>query len=195
MRIFCLVILSLSAAVAYAKDTQPFAKLGEETSAPTGWVTLCAEYKGFCDTKPSAPLDIELTPEVWAKLVKVNDFVNQSVKQMSDLDHWGIVERWNFAEDGYGDTEDFVLLKRRMLINQDLPREALLVTVVRDKIGDSYAVLTVKTNKGEFVLDDRETRILLWSKTGYRFIKRQSQGDPNAWVLLEPAKGTARKRK
>jgi len=26
--------------------------------------------------------------------------------------------------------------------------------------------------------------ILLWSKTGYRFVKRQSQSDPNVWVSL-----------
>ncbi len=30
------------------------------------------------------------------------------------------------------------------------PREALLITVVRDKKGDGHAVLTVKTDKGDF---------------------------------------------
>jgi predicted transglutaminase-like cysteine proteinase len=45
-------------------------------------------------------------------------------------------------------------------------------------------VLTVKTDKGEFVLDNQEERILLWSETSYRFVKRQSQTDPNRWVSL-----------
>jgi predicted transglutaminase-like cysteine proteinase len=64
------------------------------------------------------------------------------------------------------------------------PREALLITVVRDKKGDGHAVLTVKTNRGEFILDNQETEILSWDKTGYRFVMRQSQSDPNVWVML-----------
>ena len=73
--------------------------------------------------------------------------------------------------------------KRQMLIKAGWPREALLITVVRDKKGDGHAVLTVKTNRGEFVLDNQETKS--WpGKTGYRFIKRQSQSDPNVWVAL-----------
>jgi predicted transglutaminase-like cysteine proteinase len=39
------------------------------------------------------------------------------------------------------DCEDYVLLKRRMLMQAGWPREALLVTVVRDKKGDGHAVL------------------------------------------------------
>jgi predicted transglutaminase-like cysteine proteinase len=45
-------------------------------------------------------------------------------------------------------------------------------------------VLTVKTDKGEFILDNQSREILLWSDTGYQFIKRQSQTDPNNWVAL-----------
>ena len=74
---------------------------------------------------------------------------------MTDMDHWGVVERWNYPDDGYGDCEDYALLKRRMLIEAGWPREALLMTVVRDKRGDGHAVLTVKTDKGEFILDNQ----------------------------------------
>jgi predicted transglutaminase-like cysteine proteinase len=45
-------------------------------------------------------------------------------------------------------------------------------------------VLTVKTDKGEFILDNQYEEVLLWSDTGYRFVKRQSQNDPNAWIAL-----------
>ena len=103
---------------------------------------------------------------------------------MTDLEHWGVVERWNYPDDGYGDCEDYVLLKRRMLMQAGWPREALLITVVRDKKGDGHAVLTVKTDQGEFILDNQEPQILPWTKTGYRFVKRQSQSDPNLWVSL-----------
>ena len=81
-----------------------------------------------------------------------------------------------------------------MLMQAGWPREALLITVVRDKNGDGHAVLTVKTDKGEFILDNQTDDILLWSDTGYRFVKRQSQTDPNVWVSLgdpRPAPPTA----
>jgi predicted transglutaminase-like cysteine proteinase len=56
--------------------------------------------------------------------------------------------------------------------------------VVRDKKDEGHAVLTVKTDKGDFVLDNQAENIVLWSDTGYRFVKRQSQTDPNVWVSL-----------
>jgi len=164
-----------------------YANVGEPTRPPIGWVEFCIEYKTECDTRPSAPRDVVLTPKAWADMLKVNAWVNQSIRPMTDLEHWGVVERWNYPDDGYGDCEDYVLLKRRLLIQAGWPREALLITVVRDKKGDGHAVLTVKTNHGEFILDNQEPQVLPWTKTGYRFVKRQSQSDPNVWVsLTEP---------
>jgi predicted transglutaminase-like cysteine proteinase len=46
-------------------------------------------------------------------------------------------------------------------------------------------VLTVKTDRGEFILDNLTDDILPWSKTPYRYYKRQSQDDPNVWVWLD----------
>src|ERR1700750_3013526 len=138
-----------------------------------------------------------MTPKAWADMVKVNSWANETIQPVTDLEHWGVVERWNYPDDASGDCEDYVLLKRRMLMQAGWPREALLITVVRDKQGDGHAVLTVKTDKGEFVLDNQNEDILLWSDTGYRFVKRQSQSDPNVWVSLgdsRPAISTASSR-
>jgi len=138
-----------------------------------------------------------MTLQAWRGLVRTNTWVNENIKPITDLDHWGVVEKWSYPDDGYGDCEDYVLLKRRMLIEAGWPREALLITVVRDKKGDGHAVLTVRTDKGEFVLDNQNDQILLWSDTGYRFVKRQSQSDPNTWVTLgdpRPAVATATSR-
>jgi len=190
---FCLAAMSAQATErtgsighAYANhgERASYASIGDVTRAPIGWVEFCVEYKGECDTKASQARDIVLTPKAWADMVKVNDWANRTVKPMTDLDHWGVVERWNYPDDGYGDCEDYVLLKRRMLMKAGWPREALLITVVRDKKGEGHAVLTVKTNRGEFVLDNQENQVLAWDKTGYRFVKRQSQSDPNVWVAL-----------
>jgi predicted transglutaminase-like cysteine proteinase len=157
---------------------------GEVTRPPIGWVDFCAEHTFECKVAPSAPRDVVLTNKTWTDLVRINKWVNENVKPMTDMDHWGVVEKWSYPDDGYGDCEDYALLKRRMLTEAGWPREALLMTVVRERNGDGHAVLTVKTDKGEFILDNQEEKILLWSETSYRYVKRQSQSDPNRWVSL-----------
>ena len=171
-----------------------FVSVGDDTRPPIGWVEFCSQRPSECNVVPTAPRDVTLNTKAWKELVRVNRLVNSRIRPMTDLEHYGVVEKWAYPDDGYGDCEDYVLLKRRMLMEAGWPREALLITVVRDRQGDGHAVLTVKTDAGEFVLDNQNEDIVLWSQTGYRFIKRQSQSDPNVWVSLgepRPAPTTA----
>ena len=108
-----------------------------------------------------------------------------------DIALYGVSEKWTYPDEGKGDCEDIALLKRRILMREGMPRQALLMTVVRDETGAGHAVLTVVTDRGDFVLDSKTSRILAWEGTGYGFIKRQSQEHPNVWVKLgEPAPST-----
>jgi predicted transglutaminase-like cysteine proteinase len=180
-----------------ASERALFASVGATTRAPIGWTEFCSEYAPECETRPMDARDVVLSAKAWKDLTRINKWVNDTVKPITDLEHWGVVERWNYPDDGYGDCEDYVLLKRRMLMQSGWPRQALLITVVRDKRGDGHAVLTVKTDKGEFILDNQHEDVLLWSDTGYRFVKRQSQSDPNVWITLgdpRPAAATASSR-
>jgi predicted transglutaminase-like cysteine proteinase len=186
-----IVLAALAAPVVSNADERPlFVSIGETAKPPIGWIEFCVEYEPECKTKPTQPRDVVLTTQAWKDLERVNLFVNTHVKPMTDMEHWGVVERWNYPDDGYGDCEDYVLQKRRLLMAAGWPREALLITVVRDKRGDGHAILTVKTDKGEFILDNQNDQILLWSDTGYRFVKRQSQSDQNLWVSLGDPRGT-----
>jgi predicted transglutaminase-like cysteine proteinase len=171
--------------------------VSEVTRPPTGWVEFCARQPDECTGARTAPRNLAFSAQAWKRLVRINKWVNKAIKPLTDLDHWGLVEVWSYPDDGYGDCEDYVLLKRRMLIESGMPREALLVTVVRDSKGEGHAVLTVTTNKGDYLLDNQNEDILFWSETGYRFVKRQSQSNPNVWVLLgdqRPAITTAASR-
>ena len=164
---------------------------------PVGGIEFCAQQPGECAGAGTAPRHLALSAEAWKDLVRVNKSVNKAIKPLTDLEHWGLVERWSYPDDGYGDCEDYVLLKRRMLIQSGWPREALLVTVVRDRNDEGHAVLTVTTDRGDYILDNQNEDILLWSETGYRFVKRQSQSNPNVWVSLgdqRPAIATATSR-
>ncbi len=164
---------------------------GDVARPPIGWVDFCARYAPECSTTPSTARDVVLSTKAWTDLVRINKWVNGNIKPMTDMEHWGVLERWDYPDDGRGDCEDYVLLKRRMLMESGWPREALLITVVREQNGNGHAVLTVKTDKGEFILDNQNEHIVLWSETSYRFVKRQAQTDPNLWVSLGDPRSTA----
>jgi predicted transglutaminase-like cysteine proteinase len=188
------ILLGISTAAQAGDQPALYASLEGAARAPIGWVQFCDDNPGQCRGGVTQPRDIVMTQTAWRDLNKVNRWVNDTIKPMTDMEHWGVVEKWSIPTDGYGDCEDYVLLKRKMLIDAGWPREALLITVVRDKNDEGHAVLTVKTDKGEFILDNQSESILPWTETGYHFVKRQSQADPNVWVALgdsHPAVATA----
>ena len=178
-----LVALCASGGGALAAGS-PTAEETGRTSVPYGWVDFCNRYAGECDGPELEVVDIKLSPVALKSIEQVNRSVNTSVQAVTDMDHWGVIDRWDYPTDGKGDCEDYVLMKRKILMDRGFPRQALLVTVVKDHGGEGHAVLTVKTNKGDFALDNLTDRVLRWDETGYRYIKRQSQQDPNRWVSL-----------
>ncbi len=186
-----------AAPAAVAGEPALFISTGYVTRAPIGWVEFCQTMPGECVRHAEGAREAPLTQKAWTNLVRINALVNERIKPLTDMEHWGVAEKWSYPDDGYGDCEDYVLLKRRMLSEAGWPLSSLLITVVRDQNGDGHAVLTVKTDKGEFVLDNQNPEILLWSETSYRYVKRQSQQDPNVWVALgdpRPATETAATR-
>ena len=131
----------LGAAAAHANSDKPVhVSIGATARAPIGYVEFCNEMPKECIASASEPRDVVLTAKVWKDLVRVNKWVNDLITPVTDMDHWGVVEKWSYPDDGKGDCEDYVLLKRRMLMQAGWPREALLITVVRDKKGDGHAV-------------------------------------------------------
>lgn len=199
------IAVAASSTVVEARDAIVLAKLPETTTAlPVGearpvwgWVDYCRRSGSDCAGGRAAARDIRLDGRVWNTLVDVNRSVNAAIEPMTDQEHWGVADHWDIPTDGKGDCEDYVLLKRKMLIERGFPRQALLVTVVVDTHGDGHAVLTVKSDHGDFVLDNMRDDILAWVRTGYRFVKRQSQEDQNRWVALDdgvqaPATASAR---
>lgn len=190
LRALVIAAACAGATAAQARDKLPqasFAQVTGTTSVPYGWADFCSRYSGECNG-PSLPAeDIVLTPKTNREIERINHAVNSSIEAVTDMDHWGVVDRWDYPLDGKGDCEDYALLKRKLLMEAGYPRQALLMTVVRDHAGEGHAILTVRTTHGEFVLDNMTDAILAWDQTGYRFVKRQSQENPNAWKSIGPA--------
>ena len=169
----------------------PSASLPEATIIEEGggakpvaaWTAMCVRYPGECGVDLAEPIKIVLNSAIWRTLTSVNRRVNARIKPITDIAHWGVVDRWDYPDDGFGDCEDFQLLKRRMLIERGLPRRALRMTVVIDDIGEGHAVLMVRTDRGDLILDNKTNAILSGTRTGYTFVKREGQ-DGMAWVSL-----------
>ena len=156
-----------------------------ETSIPYGWVDFCGRQPSECGQPALPARDLKLTDAAWRALDRVNRRVNAEIEPVSNLDHWGtILDHWDYPTDGKGDCKIFALAKRKQLMDAGFPRQALLMTIVRDLEGQGHAILTVVTDRGDFILDNLTDEIRPWTATGYRFVKRQSREDPNIWVAI-----------
>lgn len=159
-------------------------KTGGLTSQPIGHYEFCRTYRDQCMPKRGSYEPIAIDRGVWADILDVNSSVNMVIEPRSDLEIYGREEVWTFP-DAAGDCEDYVLLKRQMLINKGLPPSGLLITVVRKPDGEGHAVLTVRTDRGDFVLDNLRTDVRLWTDTEYTYLKRQSERHAGLWVSIE----------
>lgn len=178
------VLLSTTGAVAAGQTSLAHLHAGQPSSVPIGWVQFCAEVPRECAVRPAQADIVTLTDARWREMLEVNLRFNKAIKPITDQDQFGVVERWTYATTGSGDCEDYVLEKRRELAKRGWPLSALLITVVIDKDGGGHAVLTVMTDKGEFILDNQTDAVLPWSRSELVFIKRQSPTNPNVWVDL-----------
>ena len=157
---------------------------------PMGFLEFCGRYPEECRPLGTpGRWSIALTPTIWDLIRQVNHYINRRIQPATDEDIYNRPELWDYPEDNRGDCEDYVLLKKRYLEALGLPPEALLITVVLDENGEGHAVLMVRTDRGDLVLDNRRNDVRLWKRTGYQFLMRQSQRHPGRWVSLTTRSG------
>lgn len=174
---------SASAQTLLAMRTTDLAPVVGPAGPTQAWISFCNRYPHECHIDLSQPERIALNAHVWAVLTQVNQRVNSSILAVTDHDHWGVLDRWDFPDDGLGDCEDIQLLKRRRLIEMGLPRRAMRMAAVIDEQGQGHAVLMILTDHGDFILDNKRNAIMPWRRTGYVFIKREGTNG-RSWVAL-----------
>ncbi len=165
-------------------NSSNFAQEFKSTTAPIGYVAFCARGEEECKFKGGKAERIVLDADKFDQIKQVNAYVNSKIKPMGDAELYGVPDYWTYPI-SMGDCEDYVLLKKRYLLGLGFSADELLITVVFDENGAGHAILTVMTDKGDYILDNRRSEIQLWNQTGYKFLKRQSQTDANKWVSLQ----------
>lgn len=165
-------------------DPSPYMRVFGQAHPPYGFVQFCEGFAAECAAGPIEARRFGPTPEGLSELDDVNRAVNRSIQPATDLELYGVSERWTLPA-ARGDCEDYALLKRYILLRRGWPASALLMTVVRDEQGEGHAVLTARTVQGDFILDNKVEEVKLWHTTPYQFVMRQSYLNPRVWMALD----------
>lgn len=161
-----------------------------KANPPIGHYEFCKTYSSECQPRSRDNGPTVLTEALWKEILNINYTVNSSIQPMTDQEIYGVEERWAYPRT-VGDCEDFALLKQKMLMEKGVPLNDLLLTVVLQPNGEGHAVLTVRTDRGDFVLDNMRNKVLLWSETEYTYLKRQATDHPGRWVKLQDGRAVA----
>lgn len=159
--------------------------LGKPAKPPSGFVDFCTRNAAECRAPNNAPSVVRFTPQLLATLQEVNITVNKTIQPLDDSVHYGVIEFWTVPSDGYGDCDDYVLAKRKMLTLLGVPQPALRIAVVFTRRLVRHAVLTIVTDQGDYVLDNLRDDILLQSKTDYTWVERQDPASSTGWTSLK----------
>lgn len=154
---------------------------------PAGFLSFCTRYPDQCAQPAKAISTIEITPNNWAALNRINRAINQLIIPESDLEHYDRAEYWTIPADGLGVCHDYAIVKRKALIDAGFPELALRIAIVLTHSGAHHVVLTVTTDRGDFVLDNLSDSIRGWADTDYVWLERQASTSAWSWVGL--AKG------
>ena len=171
---------------AEAANARPSARSSDHpiAMAEGGYVLPPISFSKFCLDYPSecagGTARVHLSAEKMATLAAVNRQVNGSIAPTPDTSRF----RFWALNVSHGDCNNFAIQKRHDLIQRGWPAGALALSVVKTPWGEGHLVVTVRTDAGDYVLDNLRSEVLDWRKAGYRWVMRQSQQNPQFWVSL-----------
>ena len=174
LRNVVLTISLLTACGAYARSAP---------TAPYAFHDYCKVNVEDCTINYNEPEAFVMTEEIWTLINKINVKVNKQILDVSDMDKHGKNDVWEIPADNIGDCEDHVLAKRMLLKQAGLPHRAMRITVVLDTTGQGHAVLMIRTDEGDYILDNLVDHIAkVEDRKEYAFIKREDGNGYWIWM-------------
>lgn len=160
------------------KATEFFINARFQTSAPRNFDNLCQQYKWLCATTGRNHL---LGFESLSVIRIINTRVNHSTPEISDMEQYGVEDFWALPTLRGGDCEDIAMLKKKQLVALGFAPETLSIAAVLTRDGQNHAVLIARMSFGDYAIDNLTDRILLWSDTGYTYLRVQNFENPEKW--------------
>ena len=140
---------------------------------PTAMKLFCQGNPDEC--RPGGASRVRVSDALVKTLQTVNSRVNKSIRYQAErADIWKLNPK-------AGDCEDYVLSKRSALIQAGVPGGALRIAFTYTRRGVPHAVLIVRTNQGDLVLDNMNNSVLTLAQSGYN-IRMMSGSDPMRWT-------------
>lgn len=135
---------------------------GKPAVAPLGFQLFCLMQPTHCrsDGADRITTDTNLLRVISA----VNQRVNRAIRPLNDAS-----DKWSLNPT-FGDCEDYALSKRAALINRGFGAGALRIATAYTVKGEGHAVLIVRTNVGDLVLDNRSDTIKPWHETDLSWV-------------------------
>lgn len=164
------MLLAATLATAEFAPVQAHAATGH---APLGYQLMCLKSPEQC--RGGGASSISVNADIMALLKRINAKINRSIRPEYDKgnDVWSASAR-------SGDCEDYVLAKRAALIKAGLPASSLRIAYVKTREGEGHAILVVKANGKDLVLDNLTSAIRPLGHTGYRVVS-MSGANPTRW--------------
>lgn len=169
------------AAAEASPDAGAFLTSRGAITAPGGAAGLCQKYAWACAHTAERSMSESALLQL---ATAVNDKVNRQTRSIEDRRQYGREEYWALPTRRGGDCEDFVLLKKKILLSYGVASNRLLIATVLDRKLRSHAVLVLRTAKGDLILDNQNRKILPWNRTGYTFLKKQNPKALGSWQAV-----------
>jgi predicted transglutaminase-like cysteine proteinase len=162
--------------------------------APMSHTFFCLKYRDDCKVHETVSTDstVTLTSNRWAELERVNATVNRSIIPQPNTK--GLAgEVWLISPKA-GECHDYAVTKRHELLALGWPEQDLLLSEVVTSWGEHHLVLVIRTSDGDFVADNLNPNIRIWSQTPYQWVRIQSPGNPMIWSTMVNTTVRARAR-
>lgn len=167
--------------VDYADCTSMSLPVIAKVDPPEQYRVFCTNNPGACELEGAS--EIPWSPDNQRALARINRGVNEETTYVSDWEFSGLDDVWNYPFQCHGDCEDFVLEKRRRLVEEEFPGAALNIATAIHKLERyPHAVLLAETSRGTWVLDNYSDALLCWDDTPYRFTRRELPD--GQWIKL-----------
>lgn len=157
-------VVPLAHAIDLSVTSQRISTAGK-APPPLGLQLFCLQAPRLC---AGTAAEVRLDSAVERLLQSVNSSVNSSIQpRRRSSEIWELGAR-------SGDCKDYAMNKRAELIARGLPAGALRLAVGLTSRGEGHAVLVVRTNKGDYVLDNLTNEIKPVGRTGHRLLSISS---------------------
>jgi predicted transglutaminase-like cysteine proteinase len=157
-----------------------YVKQGMPVLAPFGHIRFCVQNPDECEASTHvSSTQAAATTDAVEQARQINELVNNAIEPQSD-DAKATGDVWTLAPSA-GDCDDYAVTKRSFLIKAGWSAANVLLAHVVTRQGIDHLVTIIRTDDGDFVLDNLDRTVRAVHEVRYRWVSVQSAENPRFW--------------